>query len=990
LPKPQLLAFASEEVAEKVSKSIQEKRKTSDEVSSVISAPVPSAPSATQIPNSGSSNPDLLPSGTSAQEFKPVPTKDASTSPFHGLQEVQQDRTGTSNTSDLGDSPGVLKPTPQPHPQLLSFESKEVVERTSEPIKKSSENIPETVPDIVDKPSTSPSSEDLDTLRDLTSYMKDVKGSFRRLEEDRFHPGGRRMEPREVLKDHLREIRRFQSIGETLLPRIESISGWDADVEDKVLEFERLRSHLHRRKSRIKSFLSKHQVSGSLSRCSSSSTSIHKDSETDNRSSESQPSTQTAVPCTTERQLAVTPSSSSAIVPESWTPSSLNHPSVSISTTSDLSTATTTVPTVTTASEPTLEHPAATSTSVLGSWTTQTNLIEKSSPVVSSSRTQAAPISTEDQKSACSMTAPLIIQDSTDSPHPGKERTSLEPEFEDLHNSSKSSYPSEDKPSDRCISPEIQLGELETQGNPQDHPTLGSQVVVTQTSSASAEDIQTVDSLDQSGSLENTSEEGSSSHQESSAIPELPSESSSNSSITEAVQIPTEESISPVSPQDASDGSQPGNESPIELSSSPQEDIENPPIQQPALSVQQLADLLKNLSLTDPQAFSVLRGLLDLDEKIPAESVEDLPESTVADQGDKNTEPPSEEDPRSQGSETASEILPRILANDDFIESPTENPLEDCSRNTSVNTPVENSMGLTPLDAQKDFDLHPQLEKKVDPQEFASLLQFMNQSSETQTDTALIVQLRKEMNSFSRRFKSKIKKLQSLQQTPQTPTKKANIKKPVPQSNVMKKTPDKLAGKRLRCEPNTPASVSDHDLFSTPSPTQAQHRRHPKFVPVWDPNEEPRSFSNPTLDTRRGTRSASKKFPGATTVSGSRWPISCSHCPGKNVRTCPQFLTMSLVERYETVRAKGLCYHCLSRGHKFKDCHFKQDQLCGIEGCRSRHHHLLHRPHQASTLPTIQEFMASFERVSSPTRFNSRFNFEPKTHLRLTRRNVQV
>jgi len=382
----------------------------------------------------------------------------------------------------------------------------------------------------------------------------------------------------------------------------------------------------------------------------------------------------------------------------------------------------------------------------------------------------------------------------------------------------------------------------------------------------------------------------------------------------------------------------------------------------------------------------VLRGLLDLDEKIPVESVEDLPESTIADQGDKKTRPLSGEDPELQESETAPATLPWILANDGFTESQTENPLEDCSRNTSVNTPVENSMGLTPLNARKDFDPHPQLEKKVDPQEFASLLQFMNQSSETQTDTALIVQLRKEMNSFSRRFKRKIKKLQSLQQTPQPTTKKANIKKPANQSNVLKKTPDRLAGKGLRCKPNTRASVLDPDPFSTSSQSQEQHRRHQKSVAVCESNEESRSFSNPALDTRRGTRSTYKKFPGATTISGLGWPISCSHCPGKNVRTCPQFLTMSLVERFETVRAKGLCYHCLSRGHKFKDCHFEPDQLCGIEGCRSRHHHLLHRPHQASSLPTIQEFMASFERVSSSTRFNS----ETKTRLRLIRRNVPV
>ena len=87
----------------------------------------------------------------------------------------------------------------------------------------------------------------------------------------------------------------------------------------------------------------------------------------------------------------------------------------------------------------------------------------------------------------------------------------------------------------------------------------------------------------------------------------------------------------------------------------------------------------------------------------------------------------------------------------------------------------------------------------------------------------------------------------------------------------------------------------------------------------------------------------------STSVASS----SCAVCPGNHlVPDCPQFKSLSADKRGEAVKEKRLCLKCLNTGHIQKDC--SRDEVCGVSGCKSRHHPLMHfapRLHPAATKP---------------------------------------
>ncbi|KAH8244614.1 hypothetical protein KR038_009979, partial [Drosophila bunnanda] len=69
-------------------------------------------------------------------------------------------------------------------------------------------------------------------------------------------------------------------------------------------------------------------------------------------------------------------------------------------------------------------------------------------------------------------------------------------------------------------------------------------------------------------------------------------------------------------------------------------------------------------------------------------------------------------------------------------------------------------------------------------------------------------------------------------------------------------------------------------------------------------------------------------------------PRRCDLCSRKNhpLRICPRFLEMTVLERSNIVRKKQLCWNCLARFHKQRDCSSAHSCLT----CRRRHHTLLH------------------------------------------------
>ncbi|KAF0310732.1 39S ribosomal protein L17, mitochondrial [Amphibalanus amphitrite] len=68
----------------------------------------------------------------------------------------------------------------------------------------------------------------------------------------------------------------------------------------------------------------------------------------------------------------------------------------------------------------------------------------------------------------------------------------------------------------------------------------------------------------------------------------------------------------------------------------------------------------------------------------------------------------------------------------------------------------------------------------------------------------------------------------------------------------------------------------------------------------------------------------------------------CEQCSGPHtVVKCPQFATNSTDKRAELVRDKGLCWVCLQRGHRARDCP-DRTPCDAVPDCKARHHSLLH------------------------------------------------
>ncbi|CAH8613476.1 unnamed protein product [Schistosoma rodhaini] len=76
-------------------------------------------------------------------------------------------------------------------------------------------------------------------------------------------------------------------------------------------------------------------------------------------------------------------------------------------------------------------------------------------------------------------------------------------------------------------------------------------------------------------------------------------------------------------------------------------------------------------------------------------------------------------------------------------------------------------------------------------------------------------------------------------------------------------------------------------------------------------------------------------------TSSSKGKVHCVICSGTHeVVSCPQLLAVSHNERLELLRKFKLCFSCLKPNHRAKD--FRQPVLCEIDGCKRRHHRILH------------------------------------------------
>ncbi|KAI5638198.1 hypothetical protein NE865_09144 [Phthorimaea operculella] len=76
---------------------------------------------------------------------------------------------------------------------------------------------------------------------------------------------------------------------------------------------------------------------------------------------------------------------------------------------------------------------------------------------------------------------------------------------------------------------------------------------------------------------------------------------------------------------------------------------------------------------------------------------------------------------------------------------------------------------------------------------------------------------------------------------------------------------------------------------------------------------------------------------------------TCLYCKeAHNLKSCGQFKALSVDDRWRWLREAKVCYVCFkNKSHKWNECRGRGS--CGVQGCRLRHHPLLHRPYEGTT-----------------------------------------
>jgi len=96
----------------------------------------------------------------------------------------------------------------------------------------------------------------------------------------------------------------------------------------------------------------------------------------------------------------------------------------------------------------------------------------------------------------------------------------------------------------------------------------------------------------------------------------------------------------------------------------------------------------------------------------------------------------------------------------------------------------------------------------------------------------------------------------------------------------------------------------------------------------------------------------------ATPNKANERQFVCSFCQKDHpLWRCEEFRVCDVPRRFQHIREKRLCFHCLLGGHRIQDCKYRPDQSCGVDDCQAKHHRLLHN-YKSSGLCSIELFLA--------------------------------
>ncbi|CAH8491742.1 unnamed protein product [Schistosoma mattheei] len=96
------------------------------------------------------------------------------------------------------------------------------------------------------------------------------------------------------------------------------------------------------------------------------------------------------------------------------------------------------------------------------------------------------------------------------------------------------------------------------------------------------------------------------------------------------------------------------------------------------------------------------------------------------------------------------------------------------------------------------------------------------------------------------------------------------------------------------------------------------------------------SYKTQTISNNRSASIRAKIH--TSSIKGTVHCVICSEA--HEVASCPQLLEVSHNEKLELLKKFKLCFNCLKPNHRATDC--RQPVLCEIDGCKRRHHRILH------------------------------------------------
>ena len=159
---------------------------------------------------------------------------------------------------------------------------------------------------------------------------------------------------------------------------------------------------------------------------------------------------------------------------------------------------------------------------------------------------------------------------------------------------------------------------------------------------------------------------------------------------------------------------------------------------------------------------------------------------------------------------------------------------------------------------------------------------------------------------------------------------------------------------------------SRRTLSHRTSKSRVSSERHHSYTVDAAPSQPSQGAADIPRRDKTETRSAPQAPKGEGAESKPKPAPFCHSCKGAHwIWVCRQFKDLPPYDKYEVVRKGRLCFKCLQPGHGVATCQFRKNQPCGKDGCKGKHHPLIHRPQGDKNFCSIEEYFENIARSDS-------------------------